>query len=141
MHQPAQWFRRAALGAATLLLTCAAQAQTETPVMPPAASTMQAPMSAPPAQRPGAATAPGQNTPAPIARQQRAELAKGDPARWYQEDDTMAARMRTMRKEIAAGLQENLGACRSRPTAERSACMRDARAIYRQEMADLGRMR
>ncbi|QYF93822.1 hypothetical protein KY495_00845 [Massilia sp. PAMC28688] len=131
MHQPVQLFQRAALGIGALLLSCTAHAQTTPAVQE----------SMPEAQRAPAVMARDQNTPAPVARQQRAELAKGDPARWYQEDETMAERMRTMRKDIAAGLQENLGACRSRPAAERSACMRDARATYRQEMADVGRMR
>jgi hypothetical protein len=47
----------------------------------------------------------------------------------------MAARLRTIRKETAAGLQENLGACKSAPAAERSACVKEARAIYQLEMA------
>lgn len=125
MHQPKDILLRAA-GAAALALALSAQAQT----------TLPAPMPAP------APTVSGdQNTPAPAARQQQAEIARGDPARWHQEDASMQARMRTLRKEIAAGLQENLGACRSQPAAERSACMREARAIYQQEMAGLGRAR
>jgi hypothetical protein len=76
-----------------------------------------------------------QNVPPATARQQQAEIARGDPARWFQEDATVEARMRTLRKEIAAGLQENLGACKSMPQAERRACMQEARAIYTQEMA------
>ncbi len=75
------------------------------------------------------------NVPPATARQQAAEIARGDPARWHQEDATMAARLRTIRKEIAAGLQENLGGCKSLPAAERSACVKDARATYQLEMA------
>ena len=75
------------------------------------------------------------NVPAAAARKQSMEIAKGDPARWDQEDATMAARLRTIRKETAAGLQENLGACKSAPAAERSACVKEARAIYQLEMA------
>jgi hypothetical protein len=76
-----------------------------------------------------------QNVPPATAQKQAAEIARGDPPRWHQEDATMAARLKTIRKEIAAGLQENLGACKSQPAAERSACVRDARSIYQQEMA------
>ena len=75
------------------------------------------------------------NVPAAAARKQTMEIAKGDPARWEQADSTMAARLRTIRKETAAGLQENLGVCKSAPAAERSACVKEARATYQLEMA------
>ena len=75
------------------------------------------------------------NVPAATARKQAAEVASGGPARWHTEDLTVQARMRTIRKEAAAGLQENLGNCRAMPAAERSACTREARATYAQEMA------
>ncbi len=75
------------------------------------------------------------NVPPATARQQAAEIARGDPARWHQEDVTMAARLRTIRKEVAAGLQENLGNCRSLPAAERTACVKEARDTYQLEMA------
>lgn len=130
MHQPQHTVLRAAAAAALFL---AFQAQAQTTLPPP----MPAPAAAPAAMNQSG----DQNTPAPVARQQQAEIARGDPARWHQEDATMQARMRTLRKEIAAGLQENLGACRSQPAAERSACTREARSIYQQEMANLGRSR
>ena len=76
-----------------------------------------------------------QNIPAATAQKQAAEISRGDPARWHQEDTTPAARLRTIRKEIAAGLQENLGACRALPAPERKACVRDARATFQLEMA------
>lgn len=76
-----------------------------------------------------------QNLPPAVARQQEAEIAKGDPPRWHREDSTVAARLQTIRKETAAGLQENLGACRNGPAAGRAACIKEARAIYQQEMA------
>jgi len=100
---------RAAFGAATLLAAMSAQAQ----------------------------SSGDQNVPPATARQQQEEIARGDPARWFQEDATTEARMRTLRKEIAAGLQENLGNCKSLPQAERRACMQEARAIYAQEMASV----
>ena len=62
-------------------------------------------------------------------------MARGDPARWQREDTTLAARLRTIRKETAAGLQENLGVCKAGPAAQRSACMKEARATYQLEMA------
>lgn len=75
------------------------------------------------------------NVPPATARKQALEVANGGPARWNIEDNTVAARLRTIRKEIAAGLQENLGNCTSVPAKERSACVREARATYREEMA------
>ena len=75
------------------------------------------------------------NVPPATARKQAAEVASGGPARWDREDTTMAARLRTVHKEIAAGLQEAQGNCRRMATAERSACMKEARAIYSREMA------
>jgi hypothetical protein len=82
-----------------------------------------------------AQSAGDQNTPPAVVKQQEAEIARGDPPRWHQPDATVAARLQTIRKETAAGLQENLGACRKLPAAERAACVKDARAIYQQEMA------
>lgn len=75
------------------------------------------------------------NVPPATASKQAAEIARGDPSRWHQEDTSVAARLRTIRKEIAAGLQENLGVCKAGPAAERSACIKEARATYQLEMA------
>ena len=75
------------------------------------------------------------NVPPATARKQAAEISRGGPARWEQPDTSVAARLRTIRKETAAALQENLGNCRAQPAAERSTCAREARDIYRQEMA------
>ncbi len=109
MHPLLSPFARALPGCAALLLAVAAQAQT--------------PVSS------------DQNVPAATARQQAAEISRGDPPRWHQQDGTLAARLRTIRKETAAGLQENLGACRALPAPERGACVREARTTYQQEMA------
>ena len=76
-----------------------------------------------------------QNVPAATARQQAAEIAKGDPARWFREDATASARLRTLQKEIGAGLQEAQGNCKRQPAAERAACNKEARATYQQEMS------
>ena len=69
------------------------------------------------------------------ASTQAREIAQGDPARWYREDATSQARMRTLQKEIGAALQEARNACKKAPAAERNACMQEARAIYQRDMA------
>jgi hypothetical protein len=108
MRDPEQFSLRVALGAAAFLLVLSAAYAQESS---------------------------DQNIPAATVRQQAAEIAKGDPARWFREDATAAARLRTLHKEIAAGLQEAQGNCKRQPAAERSACMKEARATYQQEMA------
>lgn len=70
-----------------------------------------------------------------VARQQAREVAKGDPSRWYRDDPTRQARMRTLQKEIGAALKEAQNACKQKPAAERSACMRDAKATWQDDMA------
>lgn len=75
------------------------------------------------------------NVPPATAQKQAREIARGDPARWYREDDTMAERLRTLQKEISAGLQESQGACRKLAAAERRGCMAEARATYTHDMA------
>ena len=110
MHQPAKKLLiRAALGACAILLVLPAQAQQ--------------------------AVSSDANVPAATARKQAAEVAQGGPARWYTEDATLQARLRSIRKEAGAGLQENLGNCRKERAAERTTCNREARTIYQQEMA------
>ena len=113
MTQPHQFSLRALLGACALLAAVgAAHAQTT----PEPVST-------------------DSNVPPATAAKQAREIANGEPSRWFREDNSMAARVRRLQKEIGAGLQENQGACRKMPAAERSACMGEARAIYQKEMA------
>ncbi|OON63623.1 hypothetical protein B0920_09760 [Massilia sp. KIM] len=85
------------------------------------------------------ATTPTRTTDAVVepaaASKQAREIAQGDPARWYREDATRQARMRTLQKEIGAAFQEAQNACKKRPAAERSACMKEARATWQQDMA------
>jgi hypothetical protein len=87
----------------------------------------------------GAARAGGQSTdsnvPPATAQQQAREIAHGDPSRWFREDASMAARLRTVQKEIGAGLQEAQGACRKLPSVERAGCNKEARATYQHDMA------
>jgi hypothetical protein len=75
------------------------------------------------------------NVPPATAQKQAREIAHGDPSRWFREDASMAARLRTLQKEIGAGLQEAQGACRKLAASERAGCMKDARATYQQDMA------
>lgn len=72
---------------------------------------------------------------------QTATQQAGDPQRWYQEDSTAQAQMRTLRKEIAAALAEAKKACRSEPSATRATCLKDAQDTYRQDMANAEKLR
>ena len=67
------------------------------------------------------------------ARQQAQEIAKGDPPRWYRND----SEQQTQRKEMGAALQEAQNACRQQPSAERKACMQQARANWQRDTAQL----
>ena len=109
MNQPGQFFKRAVSACAmfAVVMTAHSQVQVSTDA----------------------------NVPPAAARQQAAELARGGPQRWDQEDTTPAQRLRTILKETAAALNENLGVCRSLPAAERPACVKEARATYQLEMA------
>ncbi len=109
MHQPKQFIQRTLFACGAVVLAVSAQAQTQ--------------------------VSTDANVPPATARQQAAEIARGDPARWHQEDTSVAARLRTIRKETAAALQENLGVCKSAPAADRANCIKEARATYQLEMA------
>jgi hypothetical protein len=106
-------------GACACLLGTALFAQAQT----------QAPTSAP-------TQAQGDTLVEPVAAQKQArEIAQGDPARWYREDTTSQAKMRTLHKELGAALQEAKNACKRVPAAERSSCLQEAQAVYRRDMA------
>ena len=108
MQQPAYSLMRAALAACVLL------AATATAQEPPTTD---------------------RDVPPATAREQKAEIAHGDPARWYRPDRTLAAQRHTLQKEINAALAEQLSACRKLPADQRGPCVREARGIYRQDMA------
>lgn len=72
--------------------------------------------------------------PAAASKQAR-EIAQGDPARWYREDATSQARLRTLQKEMGAALQEAKNACKKMPAAERNGCLQEARTNYQRDMA------
>jgi hypothetical protein len=63
----------------------------------------------------------------------------GDPARWYQEDMTPGARSQTLKKEAGAAYQEALAECKRAERATRAACMREARIMFEQDLADASR--
>ncbi|MDL2356104.1 MAG: hypothetical protein QFF03_12675 [Pseudomonadota bacterium] len=75
------------------------------------------------------------NVPVATAQKQAREIAQGDPARWFRENPSSAARLRNLQKEIGAGLQEAQGACRKVPAGERAGCLKEARATYQHDMA------
>jgi hypothetical protein len=81
------------------------------------------------------ATSSDADVPAATAKKQAAEIAHGDPARWYREDQSAAARLHTLQKEIGAALQEAQAECRKLAKAERADCLKQARATYQQDMA------
>lgn len=80
-------------------------------------------------------TSTDSNVPPATAQKQAREMAQGDPARWFREDPSAAAALRRLQKEIGAALQEAQGECRKMPASERGACMSEAQAIYKKEMA------
>lgn len=88
-----------------------------------------------------AAQAQDQTTPPQNAQLQQQEIARGDPARWYQEDASAAAQLRTLRKEIGAALAEARLACKQVPAAQRTRCLQEARATYQQDMANAAQIR
>ena len=77
----------------------------------------------------------------PLALAQTATPQPGDPQRWYQEDSTAQAQLRTLRKEIAAALAEAKKACRLEPSATQATCLKDAQDTYRQDMANAEKLR
>jgi hypothetical protein len=85
----------------------------------------------------GLCNAYAQVTPPDIARQQKQEIKRGDPARWYKADRTQKAEMATLRKEINAALREALESCQQAHAGPKSECVRDARATYQDDMANI----
>jgi hypothetical protein len=78
-----------------------------------------------------------QVTPPDIARQQQQEIQRGDPARWQQADRSRQAELATLRKEINAALREALQGCKQEAAAARGECVREARATYQEDMANI----
>ncbi len=110
---------------ALLLAMAGAQAQTPAPPQTPAQ----------PQAQPQPQVSGDDSTTAAVATKQASEMARGDPARWYVEDTTAAAHLRTLHKEIGAAQQEAQIICRKGPVAARAACLKDAHATYLNDMA------
>ena len=134
---------RGACACALSMAALVAQAQTQTQAQAQAQAQADAQARAQPqaqAQAQADTGAATRNTDAvvdpAVARQQAREIAQGDPARWYRDDPTRQAKMKTLQKEIGAALQEAQNACKKRPASERSACMKEARATWQQDMAE-----
>lgn len=64
-----------------------------------------------------------------------------DPPRWYVDDTSAQAQLRTLRKEIGAALREAQAECKRQPAAARNACMKEARATYRDDLANAEQLR
>ena len=76
------------------------------------------------------------NVPPAAAVKQSTEVASGaDPARWHQQDDSRAARLATLKKEIGAAQAEAQRACAKQAASARSSCLADAKATYQRDMA------
>jgi hypothetical protein len=71
-----------------------------------------------------------------VAQKQQQEIRQGDPARWYKQDGTADAALRTKQKEIKAAYDEAKRACIGEPKAERAGCLKDARTTFDQDMAN-----
>nr|WP_314633022.1 hypothetical protein [uncultured Janthinobacterium sp.] len=78
---------------------------------------------------------------APLSQAQTAAPQPGDPQRWYQEDSTQEAQLRTLRKEIAAALAEAKKSCQQEPAATRAACLKEAQDTYQQDLANAEKLR
>lgn len=101
------FMRSAFCGAALLAASAIASAQSTDATVPPAAAAKQA-----------------------------GEVASGaDPARWHAGDDSRAARLATLKKEIGAAQAEAQRACAQQPANARAACLADAKATYQRDMA------
>jgi hypothetical protein len=70
-----------------------------------------------------------------VAKKQKQEIKKGDPARWYKADNSRQGQVRNKEKEIAAAFREEKAACRKVGSAERSRCLKDARVTYEHDMS------
>jgi hypothetical protein len=87
------------------------------------------------AQTAGARADDDSSVPPAVADKQKAEIAKGDPARWTTADDSTAARLKTLKKEIGAAYAQAKIECGKLSKAERADCLNEARRIYEHDMA------
>jgi hypothetical protein len=87
------------------------------------------------AQTAGAQAGDDSSVPPAVADKQKAEIAKGDPARWTTGDDSNQARLKILKKEIDAAYAQAKIECGKLSKAERADCLKDARRIYEHDMA------
>ncbi len=66
---------------------------------------------------------------------QNSSAPVGDPARWYVEDVTPEAQLRTLKKEIGAAFGEAKRECKRMPGAQQASCLQEARATYLHDLA------
>jgi hypothetical protein len=60
-----------------------------------------------------------------------------EPARWTQEDITVAQKYSTATKESSAALYEAMKICENLDPSQRSHCISQARSIYQVEMSEI----
>jgi hypothetical protein len=87
------------------------------------------------AQTTGAQGGDDTSVPPAVADKQKAEIAKGDPARWTTGDDSNQARLKILKKEIDAAYAQAKIECGKLPKAERADCLKDGRRTYEHDMA------
>ncbi|TFW36045.1 hypothetical protein [Massilia horti] len=75
--------------------------------------------------------------PPAVAKQQKAEIRKGAPARWFQGDHTHAQREAILKKEIAAAYSQQKNECHRHPSAQRTSCLKEARNQYQHDMSSV----
>lgn len=59
-----------------------------------------------------------------------------DPARWYSSDSTQQQRMNVLKKELNAAYAEQTAACKKKSSANRSSCLKEARATFEHDSAN-----
>ena len=69
-----------------------------------------------------------------VAQKQASEIGKGDPARWYREDPSRQAALKTLQKENGAAYDEARRACAKGAAAGRTACLQAARQTWQDDM-------
>ena len=70
-----------------------------------------------------------------IAQTSSSYTTRNDPARWTQEDVTRQQKLSTATKEAIAAQQQSIDECRKLPIAERTVCVANAHAAYRNDLA------
>ena len=64
----------------------------------------------------------------------------GDPSRWYQGARTEQQRLGVLKKEIHAAYAQQQAECRRQAAGSRASCLKEARQVYRNDMANASRL-